>query len=102
MTSNGKQRVHGKKEEGHGVSKRSVQEVPKAKCSKSRETDRTGDVGGIVKRAWECRAERQSSGTQYSNPPSGSLTQPSGSGSARKSGKIWLRVEGWIGTKWDK
>ena len=52
-----------------------VQQVPKAKSSKSRETDRKRDVGGIVQRAGECRPIRQSGGTQYSKAPCESLTQ---------------------------
>src|SRR5258708_33500669 len=62
-----------------------VQEVPKTKRVKSRETDRMWDVRGIVRRAGECRPLRQSSGTQYSKRPAGSLTQPSGSGNAYTS-----------------
>ena len=71
-----------KKEYSYGVFEISVQEVPKTKSVKSRETDRTLDVGGIVRRAGECRPARQSSGTQYSKPPTGSLTQPSESDGA--------------------
>jgi len=68
-----------------------VHEVPKAMSSKSRKTDRLRDVRGIVIRAGECTLERHSWGTQYSKPPIESLTQPSMSGFAKKSG--WFRLQ---------
>ena len=81
------------KEGGYGCTllKTRVQEVPKTKSSKLRETDRIGDVRGIVRRAGECRDARQSGGTQYNKPCCESLTQPLGSGSARKltHGEFW-------------
>ena len=61
-----------------------VQEVPKTKSPKSRETDRMAPARGIARRAVERKPIRQSSGTQYSKPPSVSLTQPSRSGRAQK------------------
>ena len=69
----------------------SVQDVPKTKSSNSNETDRVGAVGGIVRRAGECRPIRKSGGTQYSKPFSESLTQPFSSGCAQKS--AWMRLE---------
>ena len=64
--------------------------------SKSRETDRIRDVRGIVIRAGEWRLVRQSWGTQYSKPPSESLTQPSKLGIAKNSGWIRLQEEGQV------
>src|SRR5258706_13581478 len=62
--------------------------------SKLRVTDRLRDVRGIVIRAGECTLERHSWGTQYSKPPSESLTQPSLSGFAKSSGMIGLQEDG--------
>jgi len=61
-----------------------VQDVPKVKSSKSRETNRLRDLRGIVRRPGEFKPLRHSWGTQYSKPLSESLTQPSRSGFAQK------------------
>src|SRR5258706_5286816 len=74
-----------KRNYGCALSKTWVQEVPKAKSVKSRETL---DAKEIVRRAGEWRPARQYGGTQYSKPPSGSLTQPLGPGCVQKLGRI--------------
>ena len=86
-------RVLGKRSWGYAHLKTWVQEVPNAKSEKSRETDRTLDVRGIVRRAGEWRPARQSRGTQYSKPPSVSLTQPLVSGCKRNVECIGLEEE---------
>jgi len=83
-----------------------AQDVPKAKSSKLRETDRILESRGIVRRAGECKPMRQSGGTQYSNPPVVSLTQPAGSGRALKAGRIvsqgamWTEGDGDVSDTW--
>ena len=82
-----------KRNHGYALLKTRVQEVPKAKSAKSRETDRILDDKGIVRRAGEWTPARHSGGTQYSKPPSGSLTQPLGPGCVQKSGRIGSEEE---------
>ena len=50
-------------------------------------------IWGYVIRAGEWTDLRKSWGTQYSKPPSESLTQPSMSGIAKKSGWIGVQEE---------
>jgi len=73
-----------------------LHDVPNANLSKSRETVPLRDVRGIVMTAGECTRRRQSWGTQYSKPPSESLTQPSLLGFAQKLGYVGLQEEGQI------